>query len=156
VTVAIEVEIPGRGRLSVANLLLDINGTLSDRGVLIETVALRLQKLAEALTVHLLSADTFGTAEQIARQAGGRFHRVRDGAAKLDHVDRLGAEACVAIGNGTNDVLMLERSALGIVVLGPEGASGSALRVADVVCRSIDEALDLLLSPRALVATLRA
>ena len=61
----------------------------------------------------------------------------------------------MAIGNGTNDVLMLEHCSLGIVVLGPEGTSGAALRAADVICRSIEEALDLLLSPQALVATLR-
>jgi soluble P-type ATPase len=154
--VSIELDIPGRGRLILGNLLLDINGTLSDRGVLIATVEPRLKKLAEALTVHLLSADTFGTGEQIARRLGAGFHRVSDGAAKLGHVEQLGAARCAAIGNGTNDVLMLERCALGIAVLGSEGSSGAALRVADVVCRSIDEALDLMLSPQALVATLRA
>ena len=153
---SIELEVPGRGRLSLANLLLDINGTLSDRGVLIPTVQPRLRKLADALTIHLLSADTFGTGEQIARRLGASFHRVSDGAAKLHHVERLDAERCAAIGNGTNDALMLERCALGIAVLGPEGTSGAAVRTADVVSRSIDEALDLLLSPQALVATLRA
>ena len=71
-------------------------------------------------------------------------------------VDRLGAAGCVAIGNGANDVPMLERAALGIAVIGPEGASGRALAAADVVCRSVVEALDLLLDPRLLVATLRS
>jgi soluble P-type ATPase len=149
-------EIPGRGPLSLTTLLLDINGTLSDRGVLIETVEPRLRKLAGALAVQLLSADTFGTGEQIARRVGAEFVRVVDGGAKLSHVERLGPERCAAIGNGANDVLMLDRCALGIVVLGPEGSSAAAVRVADVVCRSIEEALDLLLSPQALVATLRA
>jgi soluble P-type ATPase len=41
-----------------------------------------------------------------------------------------------------------------IAVLGPEGASARALRVADVVCRGVEEALDLLLGPQALAATL--
>ena len=154
-TAPIEVVVPGRGRLSLDTLLLDVNGTLADRGVLIDAVELRLQQLVKELTVHLLSADTFGTAEQIAARVGAGFHRVLDGAAKLEHVRQIGSERCVAIGNGTNDVLMLEGCSLGIVVLGPEGASGAALRVADVVCRSIEEALDLLLSPQALVATLR-
>jgi soluble P-type ATPase len=102
------------------------------------------------------SADTFGTAAQIAGHVNASFRKVRDGAGKLQHVRQLGAERCVAIGNGTNDVLMLDECSLGIVVLGPEGTSGAALRVADVICRSIEEALDLLLSPQALVATLRA
>ena len=61
----------------------------------------------------------------------------------------------MVIGNGANDVLVLEGAALGIAVIGPEGASSAALRAADVVCASIVDALDLLLEPRALTATLR-
>jgi soluble P-type ATPase len=51
---------------------------------------------------------------------------------------------------------MLAAAALGIAVLGPEGAGATALRAAAVVCRSAVEALDLLLDERALAATLRA
>jgi soluble P-type ATPase len=50
---------------------------------------------------------------------------------------------------------VLEAAALGIAVVGPEGASGAAVRSADVLCRSVLEALDLLLDTRALGATLR-
>ncbi len=78
-----------------------------------------------------------------------------EGAEKLRHAEQLGVERCIAVGNGTNDVPMLQRCALGIAVLGPEGASVAALKAADVACRSVDEALELLLSPRALVETLR-
>jgi soluble P-type ATPase len=61
----------------------------------------------------------------------------------------------VAIGNGRNDVAMLEAAALGIAVLGPEGTAGGAVAAADVVARSVQEALALLTEPRALTATLR-
>lgn len=152
----IELEIPGRGRLSLAHLLLDVNGTLSDRGSLIETVTNRLRRLASGLTIHLLTADTFGTGEDIARALDARLVRVDHGWEKLELAEQLAVEQCVAVGNGTNDVPMLERCALGIAVLGPEGASSAALLTADVVARSIDEALDLLLSPQALVATMRS
>ncbi len=67
----------------------------------------------------------------------------------------LGPERCVAIGNGANDAAMLEAAALGIAVVGPEGAAASAVGNADVVCTSITDALDLLLDERALIATLR-
>jgi hypothetical protein len=40
-------------------------------------------------------------------------------------------------------------------VLGPEGLAVSALIAADVLAASIDEALELLLNPKRLVATLR-
>ena len=57
--------------------------------------------------------------------------------------------------NGTNDALMLRRSALGIVIMGPECASAAALRAADVVAGDINAGLDMLLNPKRLIATLR-
>jgi hypothetical protein len=42
-----------------------------------------------------------------------------------------------------------------IAVIGPEGAAIATLAVADIVCLSIGDALELLLDDRALVATLR-
>jgi P-type E1-E2 ATPase len=67
----------------------------------------------------------------------------------------LGAASVVAVGNGANDALMLKEAALGIAVIEGEGASVAAVVNADVVCRSIRHALDLLLHPRRLSATLR-
>lgn len=67
----------------------------------------------------------------------------------------LGPGRCIVVGNGANDALVLEAAALGIAVAGAEGAGGAAIRAADIVCRSIVEALELLLDPRALAATLR-
>ena len=151
----IELEIPGRPQLSLAHLLVDVNGTLSDRGALIATVSERLRRIADDLTIHLLTADTFGNGREIAESLSARLLRVSDGQHKREHAERLGAEGCVAIGNGANDVPMLERCGLAIAVLGPEGSSARALLASDVVCRTIAEALDLLLSPQALMATLR-
>ena len=59
------------------------------------------------------------------------------------------------MGNGANDAAMLDAAALGVAVIGPEGAAGAAVRVADVVCGSVLGALDLLHDERALRATLR-
>lgn len=50
---------------------------------------------------------------------------------------------------------MLRAAGLGIVVIGGEGASGEAARAGTVVARDINSAIDLLLKPRRLVATLR-
>lgn len=50
---------------------------------------------------------------------------------------------------------MLRAARLGIAVIGPEGAASGAIMAADLVCRSVTEALDLLLDERLLVATLR-
>jgi soluble P-type ATPase len=51
---------------------------------------------------------------------------------------------------------MLGHVALGIAVIGAEGASAATVARADIVCRSIVEALDLLADPRTIAATLRS
>jgi P-type E1-E2 ATPase len=149
------VRIPQRAALELEHLVLDVNGTLTDRGQLLEGVSERLEKLRETLQLHPVSGDTFGTLEQVAQELDLMPQRVTTGVEKAEIVRALGAECCAVIGNGANDVPALEAAALGIAVLGPEGASGAAVGAADVVCRSIEEALDLLLDPRALAATLR-
>lgn len=151
----LRVEIPGRAPLELERLVLDVNGTLADRGVLVEGVASRLARLRDLLRPLLVSADTFGTLDEVGRELGVEVRRVSAGAEKARLVEELGAARTVVVGNGTNDAPALAAAALGVVVLGPERASPEALRAADVLCRSPVEALDLLLEPRALAATLR-
>lgn len=156
----IEVVIPGRQTLRLRYLTLDVNGTLAVDGVLISGVAERLATLRQVLEIHLLTADTHGTQDDIDRHLdlmAMRLNATRSGAEqKEDHVRVLGADSVVAIGNGVNDVLMLRAAALGIAVIGAEGLAAAALREADIVVTRIEDALDLLLQPRRLAATLRA
>jgi P-type E1-E2 ATPase len=153
--VTIVADIPGRGRLELAHLGVDVNGTLTDRGTLIDGVSDRLARLASSLDVHLLSADTFGTLPAVSATLGLEAEAIATGEEKAMLVAELDAERCAAIGNGANDAAMLAAAALGIAVLGPEGAAATALAAADVVCASIVDALELLLDERALAATLR-
>ena len=75
---------------------------------------------------------------------------------KLDYVKELGCENTVCIGNGRNDRLMLKEARLGIAVILTEGVAQSTLSSADVVCTNIVSALELLLNPLRLTATLRS
>ena len=154
------VAIPGRGTLNLEYIVLDFNGTMAFDGVLLPGVQERLNLLAEKLEVHILTADTFGTGKAACREIKGRVHILEQGRAgaklKREFIEALGKEKTVTVGNGTNDTLMLKEAALGIMVLGPEGASGSALAAADVVVTDINHGLDMLLNPKRLVATLRA
>lgn len=139
----------------LACLVLDVNGTLTNRGEVIDDVAVQLQALRETLDVHLVSADTFGSLARVASKLGLASKVIGEGAEKAAFVRQLGSHRCAAIGNGANDAGMLREAALGIAVIGPEGAAAAALAAADVVCRSIVEALDLLVDDRALAATMR-
>lgn len=149
------IAIPGQPQVTLRHLVLDVNGTLSARGELIDGVAKRLARLAEHLELHVASADTFGTAEALAASVGAAFTLVADGGKKERLVRELGGDTVVAVGNGRNDAAMFRAARLSIAVIGPEGAAVTALQAADVVCRDIGEALDLLLDDRALLATLR-
>ena len=151
----IAVEIPGAGQLELDHLLLDVNGTLADRGQLIEGVAERLGVLGSDLEIHLLSADTFGSLSEISERLGVTARQVTTGEEKREAATALGAERCAAIGNGRNDAAMFDEVALSIAVLGPEGLSREAIGNTDLVCPSIVAALDLLADPDALIASLR-
>jgi len=152
------ISIPGFGDLDLDYLVLDYNGTLAVDGSIVEGVPERLQRLSRDLVIHVITADTFGQARTALAEIPCNVVIVdTDGQdrAKRAYVETLGCDRCVCIGNGRNDALMLERAALGVAVLQGEGAAGATLSRADVVCRSIMDALDLLLHPLRLTATLR-
>jgi P-type E1-E2 ATPase len=154
----IELSIPGKGELILEHVVFDVNGTLAVDGILCEGVEERLAALADYLTIHMLTADTHGGQAAIDAQLGMKAVRMRQGnerEQKATYVERLGAERVAAVGNGGNDVGMLRAAAVGIAVLGREGLNGEALQAADVIAGSPVDALDLLLKPKRLIATLR-
>lgn len=151
------IEIPGKSTLELTRLLLDMNGTLSLDGKIPAGVREQLKRLADFFSIYLLTADTFGTARREAADLPLEFTKVGQQGYldKLAFLRTLGTTATVAIGNGYNDHLMLKEAALGIAVLGPEGAHPLSLASADIVVTSIEQALDLLLHPKRIAATLR-
>ena len=154
----ISVDIPGRGPLTIENVLFDLNGTLACDGLIAESTRERLKALGDSVTLYVMSADTYGTLEQVTAGLPMRVQRVQQtvGAPeKRRLLDSLGPDRTAAVGNGRNDVEMLGAAALGIVIMGPEGAAKDAVLAADMIFGQIDDALDCLLQPRRLVATLR-
>jgi len=154
----IDLEIPGRGGFALKHLVLDVNGTLATDGMLLEGVTERLKKLRGQIEIHLVTADTHGTLSGIEAELRISAVRIKAGQEreqKAALISRLRPEHTVAVGNGANDTEMLSAAAIGIAVLGPEGLSVETLRAADVVVSSIADALDLLLIPKRLIATLR-
>lgn len=154
----LEIAIPGVEILRLEYLVADFNGTLACDGVLLPGVSPALCHLAEKLTLHVVTADTFGNARQVLAGLPCEISILPAGdqdAAKLQYIEALGATRCACIGNGRNDRLMLAAAGLGIVVLQREGAAVETLLAARVVAPDINAALGLLLNPARLVATLR-
>jgi soluble P-type ATPase len=152
------IDIPDYGELVIEYILFDLNGTLACEGRIVPSTRQRLAALGGQVDLVVMSADTHGT---LAAECAGlplQIRRVGAGAGapqKLALLEALGPARTAAVGNGRNDVQMLRAAALGIAILGPEGAAREALLAADIWFATIDDALDSLLNPRRLVATLR-
>jgi soluble P-type ATPase len=158
----IEIDLPCGVFYNLKNLILDLNGTITVDGQFIDGVVERLKKVSTLLNVFLLTADTNQTLESLT-------HELRDGCCvnihcleygrgdiqKLAFLEELGRRETVAIGNGCNDALMLREAALGICILGNEGASVHALMSSDVVFPNICDALEIFLKRNRMIATLR-
>jgi len=156
----ISINIPGRSQnIEITTLLLDLNGTLSFDGNLIEGVAERIARLKEKVEIYLLTADTFGFGAHIAAELKINFVKVSQEDGDKDKkvfLQRFAAQNVAAVGNGFNDRSMLSEAGLSIIVIGPEGCSFKALAGADIAMTDINNALDLLLNPVRIKATLRA
>ena len=151
----VTVDLPG-GTVDLRELVLDFTGTLACDGKLLPGVAERLRALAQHLRISVMTADTFGTATASLAGLPLTLTRIETGADKKRLVAAMGPEHVVAVGNGVNDVAMLEVARLGIAVIGPEGAATVLVRAADIVVGDIHSALDLLVNPLRIKATLRA
>lgn len=155
----LEVSIPGSDTLRLDYLVADFNGTIACDGVLLPGAREGLCRLAEKLSIHIVTADTFGSAKEALAGIPCELAVLAPGgqdSAKLRYVESLGAARCVCIGNGRNDRLMLARAALGIAVMQREGAAVETFLAARVAAPDISAALGLLLNPTRLVATLRS
>lgn len=156
----ITIPLPGRDwTLELENLLLDLNGTLTTDGQLLEGVKPRVDILKNKLNVYLLTSDTLGTGAKIAEELDIPFFKVDGllgGPDKQKFLKSIDADKTAAIGNGYNDSLMLEDAAVSIAVIGNEGCCVQALLKADIVVTSIVEALEMLVNPLRIIATLRA
>ena len=85
------------------------SGTLSYRGVLTAGVYAQLRQLAEKLDVHVLSADTRGTAREQLHDLSSRLHILTGSdhdVQERDLAKQFDLRQVVAFGNGQNDRLL--------------------------------------------------
>jgi soluble P-type ATPase len=148
--------IPGRQPMEIKTVILDLNGTLTIDGMMIDGVKERIEKLrSEALRLFLFSGDTQGTGAAIARDLGLEFRLTPDANAKAAEAKTLEPETAATIGNGAIDLELFKTVRLRILTLQAEGVSPQTLLESDIVVPSVNDALDLFLKPKRLIATLR-
>lgn len=154
----IAVTIPGHPELKAEHLVLDYNGTLAIDGILIPGVKEMLNSIAKELNIHVITADTFGSSTENMEGVHCQVVIIKGNdqqMQKLSFIRGLGVNNVIAIGNGLNDALMLKDAVLGIGLIQKEGASLNCLLNADIICTDIIDALELLIYPKRLSATLR-
>jgi soluble P-type ATPase len=154
----IRVEIPKYGCLELEHFVTDFSGTLSEDGKLLQGVREKLNKLSGKLKIHVLTSDTFGSAKKELEGINCSLYVLKGDEHVLQkekYVLSLDANTVVALGNGNNDVRMLRLATLGIAVCLREGCSTDALNASKILVRSPIDAIELLLYPKRLIATLR-
>ncbi len=153
------LHIPSYPTLNITDLVLDYNGTLAFEGNVKSGVFERLERLASApLRIHVITADTYGSVHEQCNKPYIIIHVIgkeKQDEEKRRYIEHLGAQNCIAIGNGRNDALMLQSAAIGMALLQEEGLSFEALRHSNTLFKNINDALDALLHPSRLIATLR-
>ena len=154
----IEVEIPGFGQLELEHLICDFSGTLSVDGKLVPGLRSRFEKLSKHLKIYILTSDTHGAAETELADVDCNLVILKESdhdVQKENYLRNLNGAQVVAIGNGNNDARLLKTARIGICVCLNEGCSVAALKAADILVNSAEDALDLLLHTNRLKATLR-
>jgi soluble P-type ATPase len=153
----LELAIPGFKKISLANVVFDLNGTLAKDGLIAPSVVERLKKLQEKLEVLIATAGTHGHLKEV-KGLGFQVQLLQKGKEaeqKLKLLEELGASKTAAVGNGANDYLMIERAAFSVTVLGREGAYPPLLKVSHLVVNTPEDAIELFLKPKRIIASLR-
>jgi len=152
------MQIPNYGELNIKHIVCDYNGTIAKDGKLLPNVKDIFRLLAKNYKIHVITADTFGSVKKELETVDVRVKILTTSnhtQEKGDYIKMLGSKNCVSVGNGNNDVKMMEESILSIAIIGDEGCSTSTLMKSNIICKSITDALSLFLNQKRLIATLR-
>ena len=151
-------EVPGRNNIEIENVVFDYNGTIAVDGKILEGVEELLLDFKDDVDIYILTADTYGTVKKECINLHAEVLTFPNGNAsefKKNIVKELNGEKTICVGNGFNDISMFKESVISIAVIEGEGASGLLLRHADIVTRSILEAIEIILNKDKIKAVLR-
>jgi soluble P-type ATPase len=151
------ITVPGWGSAELENLVLDLNGTLTESGDFIPGVIEYLEKMrAKGFRIYVLSGDTREALKQgLETPVDVEAVITKTADEKKDFVESIGADRTVCVGNGNIDVDMFKAARLSICTIQAEGATSQAILAADIVVTHINQAFEILLDPSKLIATLR-
>ncbi|MBN1175022.1 HAD family hydrolase [Candidatus Woesearchaeota archaeon] len=142
--------------MELNTIVLDLNGTLSVHGKIVEGVQSRISNLKNlGFKIILLTGDQRGTAKNIASDLGIEVLVAGTETQKEHAMKKFDKDTTVAIGNARIDIGMFRHAKLRIATLQGEGIHPKILTNVDIIVTSINDALDLLLKVDSLAATLK-
>ena len=144
------------GEIEIKNIVLDYNGTIAKDGIVKENVKKYIKILSESFDIYVITSDTHGSAAKNLDGLNVKL-KILNSNNHTKEKEKFVRELknVFAIGNGSNDSLMLRASEIGVCVMENEGASSKAVINSDIVCKSIEDVFELLLKPKRIIATLR-
>jgi len=146
----ITIQRPGQSNLEIEFILIDFEGTLaSDRRVHPKAKD-KINLLSKRTKIYILTKEEKERVEEVLKKVKAETVYLTGGESsqkKLELLRQLRPARTVVIGNGIDDISMIEEAGLGVCILGKEGTSSEAMKKADVVFMNILDALDFLLKP---------
>lgn len=151
------IERPGQDPLEIDHLLIDFEGTLAmDRRVHPKAKD-KINLLSKRLKIYIFASEEKERVEEVLRRVRAEIVFLNQGNSskqKLEFLKSLGGLRTAVIGNGIDDLPVVKEAALGMVIVGKEGASGALIQAANLVFTNVIDALDFLLKPLRQRATL--
>ncbi len=153
----ISIQRSGMENLDIHYVLIDFEGTLAMDSRVHPKAKEKVNLLSKRATIYILTKSNREKVEKSLRKMKVDIVYVTEGDAsqqKLNVLQRLGPHLTAVIGNGLDDLQMMDQAGLGMCVIGKEGSSAEAVAKADLVVTNVLDALDFLLKPLRQRATL--
>ena len=149
--------IPQGETIEINTIVLDLNGTLTVKGILSKETAELIQQLQEqGLRLVLISGDIRGTAKDIADKLGMELYLGKTSDEKAEQMQQFTKETTAAIGNARIDIGTFKNAKIAIATLQAEGIHTGILPFVDILVPTINDALRLFLDKKSLEGTLRS
>ena len=147
---------PNNTELQIENIVLDLNGTLANKGVVLETTKALLKHLKQlGYRLILISGDIRGNAKKTAEELGLDLFLGKNSEEKAQQMQQFDKHKTAAIGNARIDIGTFQNAEISIATVQSEGIHTEILKHVDILIPSIDEALKLFIDTKSLEATLR-
>ena len=150
------LDIQNVGKIEIKNIVFDYNGTIAKDGKMSDEIKEKIINLSKDFDIYVITSDTHSNAKRELENLPLKLKILNTNnhtKEKEKFIKKLGN--AIAVGNGSNDSLMLKAAEIGICVINEEGASSKSIINADIICKSIIDAIEMIEKPKRIIATLR-